>query len=91
MQSSKDALKNLASQIESLAREVQKKVTAGEDFLPACNELTRNATTLVFTCGEVYALDKQTPSLTSSVKPARARHANYHNVRNSLGRFAPRV
>ena len=91
MQSSKKALRDLAFQIESLAREVQVKLSAGEDFLPACNELTRNTTTLVFTCGEVYALDKQTPSLTSSVKPVRARNANYHNVRNSLGRFSPKV
>ncbi len=91
MQNSKDAAKDLASQVEVLARLVQEKIDLGEDFMPACNDLVRNVITLVFTAGEFFALDQLAQSTNTkkrSVRVVKSGDTNYrHNVRNSLGRF----
>jgi hypothetical protein len=89
MQDSRDAVKDLASQIESQAREVQRQVNAGEDFNQVCNALIRNAITLVFSAGEAYALS-QLQKTTNAVRTIKVGNKNYHNVRNALGRFAPK-
>jgi hypothetical protein len=89
MQSTRDAVKDLASQIESQAREVQRQVDAGEDFNNVCNALIRNAITLVFAAGESYALD-QLQKTTKVARTIKVGNKNYHNVRNALGRFAPK-
>jgi anti-sigma regulatory factor (Ser/Thr protein kinase) len=78
-------VKQLASTIENLAKELQAKLDKGEDFITVCNELVRNATTMTFTIGEVYALEqtKTKKKVTGTVRVP----GQYHNVRDSLGRF----
>lgn len=91
MQDSHDAVKDLASQIENQAKEVQRKVSAGEEFYQVCNELIRNAITLVFTSGEVYALESNPPSKKNvKVRVVKPGAVNYrHNVHDpATGRFA---
>jgi len=83
-------VKMLAANIENLARDVQSKLDADTDFLVSANELVRNNLTLVFTLGELYALQQVGGSKTvtaSSVNNSR----NYHNVRDPLGRFTRKV
>jgi hypothetical protein len=85
-------VKQLAEKIEVLARDVQAKLDNGTDFMVVANELVRNNLTFVFTLGELYAL--QQVGTNKSVKAtAVSNHgnANYHNVRDSRGRFAPKV
>lgn len=77
-------VKQLANQIENLAREVQLKVDQGGDVISVANELVRNSSTFVFTLGEMYALERSKKVKTVTVSNA-SRH--YHNVRDSLGRF----
>ena len=87
-------LKQFAQQIETLAKEVQIKLDNGGDFLSVANELTRNNLSLVFVLGEVCALEQA-----GSVKKVKATTVsnpngtprNYHNKRDSRGRFAPKV
>lgn len=86
-----NAVKDLASSIESLARLVVTKVNNGESFMDASNELTRQVITLVFASGEVYALEQQNASKKAAVRVVKSGNANYrHNVRNSLGQYAPK-
>ena len=83
-------VKQFASKIEALAKEVQSKVDKGDDYLTVANELMRNSTTLVFTIGEVYAIE-QTGGAGKKVKATTVKTANvnrnYHNVRDNNGRF----
>ena len=89
----KNDVKQLAQQIENLAREVVARVDNGGELLSVANELVRNNATFIFTLGEVYALE-QTKALSSKgsnkvkVKVVRNSSANYHNLRDSRGRFA---
>lgn len=90
MQDSYNAVKDLAVQIENLARDVQQKVSLGLDFYQDCNKLIRNAITLVFTSGEVYALEN--PPSKKKVKATRVVKAGSVNYRHNLhdpttGRF----
>ena len=82
-------VKQLAQQIETLAKEVQNKLDNGGDFLSAANELVRNNVTFVFTLGEVYALEQVGSTTKKTVRGARVAspNPNYHNVRDSHGRF----
>lgn len=77
-------VKQLARQIENLAKEVQSKLDSGSDFLTVANELVRNNNTFVFALGEVYALEqagvKRNSQLNQSLR-------QYHNTRDSHGRF----
>lgn len=87
-------VKQLAANIEALARDVQSKLDNNGDFLGAANELVRNNLTFVFTLGEFYALQSAgTNSKTVQAKPVSnpSGTANWHNVRDSRGRFAPKV
>lgn len=85
---SRNDVKVLAQQIENLARDVQSKLDSGVDFLPSANELVRNATTFVFSVGEIYALEQTGKAKVAKVKSVS--NPNYHNVRDSLGRFTKR-
>jgi hypothetical protein len=86
----RNAVNQIAQQIENLARQVQDKLAQGGDLIPIANELVRNSSTFTFALGELFALETTTgtkkvttvsnPSGTSSKK-------NFHNVRDSLGRF----
>ncbi len=83
-------IKQYAEKIEALAKEVQSKLDSGADYIPAANELMRNSTTLVFTIGEVYAIE-QSSGTTKKVKATTVKagnvNRNYHNVRDAGGRF----
>lgn len=81
-------VKQLALNIETLAKELQSKIDKGEDYIMVCNELVRNTTTMTFTIGEVYAIEQSgaTKKVTPTVVKAPVSR-NYHNVRDSLGRF----
>lgn len=81
-------VKVLAQQIENLARDVQSKLDNGADFLSSANELVRNTTTFVFSIGEIYALEQSGKGKVTQVKSGS--NPNYHNVRDSLGRFTKR-
>jgi hypothetical protein len=87
-------VKQLAQQIETLAKEVQSKLDTGGDFLSTANELVRNNVTFVFALGEVYALEqvgtKKTVRATTVSNPSGTSR-NYHNVRDSRGRFSSKV
>ena len=81
-------VKQFAEKIEALAKEVQVKLDSGGDFLSVANELVRNNSTFIFTIGEVYALEQSgtSKSVKAKVVATGAKH-NYHNVRDSRGRF----
>jgi hypothetical protein len=82
-------VKQFASKIEALAKEVQSKVDNGDDYLSVANELMRNSTTLVFTIGEVYAIEQSGSGKkvkATTVKTGNV-NRNYHNVRDNNGRF----
>lgn len=86
-------VKQLAERIEVLAKEIQEKLTNDGDFLWAANELARNNVTFVFTLGEFYALNKQGSTGTVKATPIKsgAPLQNYHNLRDSRGRFTRKV
>jgi hypothetical protein len=84
-------VKQLAANIETLARDVQSKLDTDGDFLTAANELVRNNLTFVFTLGEFYALQQVGGNKTVKATKVSNGNANYHNVRDSRGRFAPKV
>ena len=86
-------VKQLAANIETLAKEVQSKLDSNGDFLTTANELVRNNLTFVFTLGEFYALQQigtnKTVRATSVSNPNGT--LNFHNVRDSRGRFSKKV
>lgn len=82
-------VKQLAQQIEALAREVQKKLDTGADFLTTANELVRNNVTFTFVLGEVYALEQIGSK--KKVRATAVSNPNYHNVRDVHGRFVSKV
>jgi hypothetical protein len=81
----KNDVKNLAAQLESLAKEVQSQITVGGDYLKVANELVKTKELFVFTLGEVYALDQVGKNKPVSVKAARVSRPY---KRDSLGRFS---
>lgn len=84
----RSAIKQLAQQIENLAHEVQTKVDQGSDLITVANELVRNSSTFVFTLGEMYALEQSGKKVkATTVSNPSGTSRNYHNVRDSLGRF----
>lgn len=50
----KNDIKQLASMIELLAKEVQNSIDNDQHILSLGNELVKNSTTLVFTLGSLY-------------------------------------
>lgn len=90
-------VKQLAVQIENLAREVQAKVDNGGDLIPLSEELVRSNIAFIFTIGEVFALEKvgsgKTVVATTISNPNRINrnYSNHHNVRDNRGRFARKV
>lgn len=86
-------VKQLAQQIEILARDVQSKLDNNGDFLDAANELVRNQLTFVFTLGEFYALEQTGTSKTvaGTVVSNPSGTPRYHNLRDSRGRFTRKV
>jgi len=82
-------VKQLAANIEVLAKDVQNKLDNGGDFLSAANELVRYNLTFVFELGELYAVEK-VGQAGATVK-ARPVNQNYHNLRAANGRFTKKV
>ncbi len=81
-------VKQLAEKIEVLAKNVQLKLDANADdalLLSVANELVRNNLTFVFTLGEFYALKQSGTNKKHIAK--KVSMMNYHNVRDSFGRF----
>ena len=81
----KNDVKQLAEQIEILARDIITTIDNGGDHLATSNELVRNTTTLVFALGEVFALEQMT-----NTKPVKST-SNKVYFRDSHGRFARKV
>jgi hypothetical protein len=93
---SRNDVKQIAQQIENLAREVQSKVDNGGDLIAISEELVRNNITFIFTVGEVFALErvgtgKTVTAQTVSNPSGTSRYSNYHNLRDSNGRFVRKV
>jgi hypothetical protein len=86
-QTTRNDVKQLAQQIETLAKEVQSQLDKGGDFLSTANELVRNNVTFVFALGEVYALEQVGSTPKKTVRATKVSNPNYHNVRDSHGRF----
>lgn len=88
----RNEVSKLAQQIETLAHQIQDKISTGTDFnglLGAANELVRNSSTFTFAFGEMAALEttgKKVKTTTVS-NPSGTTPRKYHNVRDSLGRF----
>ena len=90
--SNKNTIRNevnrLAQAIENLARQVQDKLASGADLIGPANELVRNSSTFTFTLGEMYALEESGKKVkVTTVSNPSGTPRNYHNVRDSLGRF----
>lgn len=79
----------IARQIETLAKQVQDKLAQGGDLISVANELVRNSSTFTFALGEMFALEESGKKVkaTTVSNPAGTKPRNYHNVRDSLGRF----
>lgn len=91
---SRNDVKQLASVIENLAREVQAKVDNGGDLISLSEELVRNNIAFTFTVGEVFALERaglvgKTVAVTTVSNPNQTNrnYSNHHNVRDNRGRF----
>lgn len=82
-------VKQLAVEIETLAKKLQADLDSNGDFLAPANELVRNNTTLIFALGEVYAMEQS-----GANKKVRATTVSNPNktsrtyLRDSSGRFA---
>ena len=89
----RNELTRLAQQIENLAAQVQSQLASGANatgLLGSINEVVRNSSTLTFTFGELCALEDGTKTRKTTVvsNPNGTKvNRNYHNVRDSLGRF----
>lgn len=84
----KNDIKNFAQKIESLAKEVVNRVDNNGDILTAANDLVRSSSTFVFVLGEVHAVEQLTKdNVKSDKKVCSSKIHNYHNLRDSFGRF----
>ncbi len=88
----RNEMSRIAQQIENLAQQVQSKIASGSnynDLISAANELVRNSSVFVFTFGEMAALEETSKKVKTTVvsNPNNTKPRNYHNVRDSLGRF----
>lgn len=85
----------VAAKIETLAKELQNRLSGSGDILSVGSELVRNTSVLVFSLGELTATElggksQVTPiSVTPVSQPTATKKAvtNYHNKRDSRGRF----
>lgn len=89
----RNELNRLAQQIENLAQQVQSQIASGAPttgLLGSINEVVRNSSTLTFALGELVALEgtgKGRKTTVVSNPSGTKTNRNYHNVRDSLGRF----
>lgn len=89
----RNEVKQLAKTLESLAHEIQVILDAGGNILGVANELARNSSTFVFTLGSMYAQDTGTISSAKvkSKSSSTSLSRNFHNVRDTNGRFTRKV
>lgn len=85
----------VAAKIESLAKELQSRLSGSGDILTIGSELVRNTSLLTFSLGELTTTElgksQVVPvSVTPVTKPTTTPKtvSNYHNKRDSRGRFA---
>lgn len=83
----KDNIKSFAKKIEQLAKDLQSKIDSGDDYLPIARELTKDQITLVFTLGEVYALEKTVNVVKVNKTKSGTSSLGYYNFRDKFGRF----
>lgn len=83
----KDNIKSFAKKIEQLAKDLQSKIDSGDDYLPIARELTKDQITLVFTLGEVYALEKTVNVVKVNKAKSGTNSLGYYNFRDKFGRF----
>ena len=88
----RNELSRLAQQIENLAQQVQSQIASGtnsQGLIGSINEVVRNSSTLTFAFGELCALEGSKTRKTTVVSNPSGTpvNRNYHNVRDSLGRF----
>lgn len=89
--STRNDVKQLAQQIETLAKEVQNKLDLGTDCLAIANELVRNNATFVFALGEFYAVKQLTQKTVVDLRYNSAKSSavlQRHSHRDSRGRWA---
>lgn len=85
-------VKQLAANIENLAKEFQLKIENGEEFLSTANEIARNSQTFVFSLGEFYALRQSgTNNAMTGTKVKGGTNTNWHNLRDNRGRFKKKI
>lgn len=87
---SRSDVTKVATQIESLAKELQTRLNGKGDILAIGSELVRNTSTLVFSLGELYHAENAKSVAVTAVGSTTAapKRLNYHNKRDASGRFA---
>lgn len=84
--------KQLAQQIETLAKEVQVRLDSGNDPMTAASEMVRNSSTFVFVLGEMYGMEMRGKQVKNRApRDPNFPPRNYHNVRDIVGRFTKNV
>jgi hypothetical protein len=83
----RNVITQIAQQIENLARQVQTNMSQNKDVITPANELARNASTFVFTLGEMYAL--QSGKKVKGTTVSNPSGTNYRHARRdtTTGRF----
>jgi len=88
---SRSDVNKVATQIESLAKELQIRLNGKGDILAIGSELVRNTSTLVFSLGELYHAENAKTVAATAVAGAstpKRMNLNYHSKRDAFGRFA---
>ena len=87
-------LNNLATRISTLAGEASNRLTNGSGVIDVASELVKETLTFTFAIGQLHEAEGNTQTATTSsgnnvqVKVGSSRsNPNYHNVRDSRGRF----
>jgi glucosamine 6-phosphate synthetase-like amidotransferase/phosphosugar isomerase protein len=94
---SRNEVKQLAQTLENLARQVQTLLDAGDNIMLVANELARNSSTFVFALGSMYAVENGATTSSHKVKAkgpgtiSTSLHRNFHNVRDTHGRFTRKI
>lgn len=85
----RNVITQIAQQIENLARQVQTNMSQNKDIITPANELARNASTFVFTLGEMYALQNGKKVKGTAVSNPNGTATNYRHSRRdtATGRF----
>lgn len=85
--STRQDVKQLAANIQSLAQQFQDKLDKDQVDLATANELIRNSQTFVFALGGVYNLEQVGTGKTVVATKVKSPNPNYYNVRDNKGRF----